>query len=148
MGHRVQAAPRVAKAMRDLLFRVQKQLGGAWVGSSVIHLGDDNVPNSLHFLEKYSGASRILSPIVICLDQLPEMCDNPATGTYIDDVFGGVEQCRMDILVDFFKSAFDGSGGDNFNTAGSCVDGRMTSAWNWASKIHSKKYYPVFKLSG
>lgn len=29
---------------------------------------------------------------------------------------------------------FDGSGGDNNYDAGSCVDGRLTSAWNWCSK--------------
>lgn len=32
--------------------------------------------------------------------------------------------------VDFFRSAFDGSGADNFFDAGSCIDGRLTSAWN------------------
>ncbi len=31
---------------------------------------------------------------------------------------------RQDILVDFFRSAFDGSGADNFYDAGSCIDGR------------------------
>lgn len=32
---------------------------------------------------------------------------------------------------------FDGSGGDNDYDAGSCVDGRLTSAWNWCSKVRS-----------
>ena len=68
---RVQSSPRVAKvgkkkdrdeplfvcsfffskAMRDLLFRTQTKLG-SWVGSSVVHLGDKNVPNALMFLDK------------------------------------------------------------------------------------------------
>ncbi len=40
-----------SKAMRDLLFRTQTKLG-SWVGSSVVHLGDKNVPNALMFLDK------------------------------------------------------------------------------------------------
>jgi hypothetical protein len=32
--------------------------------------------------------------------------------------------CRREILQDFFRSAFDGSGSDNFFEAGSCIDGR------------------------
>ena len=46
------------------------------------------------------------------------------------------------------RHAFDGSGADNFFDAGSCIDGRLTSAWNWCSKIEKKPYYPVFKLAG
>ena len=41
-----------------------------------------------------------------------------------------------------------GSGADNFFDAGSCIDGRLTSAWNWCSKLEKKPYYPVFKLAG
>lgn len=144
---RVQAAPRVAKAMRDLLFRTQSQLG-SWVGSSVVHLGDKNVPNALQFLDKYTQVAHILAPIVICLDRLPEMCEHEKTAHYIDTVFGGIEKCRKDILVDFFRSAFDGSGADNFFDAGSCIDGRLTSAWNWCSQISTKRFFPVLKLSG
>lgn len=33
-------------------------------------------------------------------------------------------------IADFFRFAFDGSGADNFYDAGSCIDGRLTSAWN------------------
>jgi hypothetical protein len=42
----------------------------------------------------------------------------------------------------------DGSGADNFFDAGSCIDGRLTSAWNWCSQIEKKPYYPVFRLAG
>ena len=32
--------------------------------------------------------------------------------------------------------------------AGSCIDGRLTSAWNWGSKIEKKNYHPIFKVAG
>ena len=40
------------------------------------------------------------------------------------------------------------SGADNSFDAGSCIDGRLTSAWNWCSKIEKKGYYPLFMLAG
>jgi hypothetical protein len=49
---------------------------------------------------------------------------------YIDRIFGGAEALKMLILTDFFRHAFDGAGADNFFDAGSCIDGRLTSAWN------------------
>ena len=32
--------------------------------------------------------------------------------------------------------------------AGSCIDGRLTSAWNWCQHIAEEPFYPVFKLCG
>lgn len=32
--------------------------------------------------------------------------------------------------------------------AGSCIDGRLTSAWNWCNNLEKKRFFPVFLLSG
>ena len=43
----------VSRAMQGILSRCQERIG-TWVGSSVVHLGDHNVPNALHFIDKYT----------------------------------------------------------------------------------------------
>lgn len=40
------------------------------------------------------------------------------------------DQCLLLFTDDFFRFGFDGSGADNYFDAGSCIDGRLTSAWN------------------
>ncbi|CAG8536330.1 7519_t:CDS:10 [Gigaspora rosea] len=146
--NRVQNCPAVSKAMHTILHRAQ-QKAGHWVGSSVIHLGDKNVPNALMFIDKYNQVSRILNPILICLDNIePLVAKNSGIRSYITSSFGGVEELTKKILADFFRYAFDGSGADNFFDAGSCIDGRLTSAWNWCSLIEKKTYFPVFLLTG
>jgi hypothetical protein len=42
--------------MNELLGKCQQRLGH-WVGSSVVHLGDHNVPNALMFIDKYTQVS-------------------------------------------------------------------------------------------
>ncbi|TPX64077.1 hypothetical protein SpCBS45565_g06170 [Spizellomyces sp. 'palustris'] len=145
--NRVQAAPRVSRMMHTILHRAQKRVG-YWVGSSVIHMGDHNVPNALMFIDKYTQVYRILLPICNCLGQLEDLVKNAGIKGYIDGQFGGTERLRKEILADFFRHAFDGSGADNFFDAGSCIDGRLTSAWNWCSTLEKKRYFPVFLLSG
>ncbi|KAI8369389.1 uncharacterized protein BYT42DRAFT_584225 [Radiomyces spectabilis] len=145
--HRVQACPAVSREMHRTLFKAQKK-AGTWIGSSVIHLGDKNVPNALMFIDKYNQVARILGPICITLDKLEELSRNEGLQKFINKKFGSVDRCRKEILADFFRGAFDGSGADNFYDAGSCIDGRLTSAWNWCSQIESKAYYPVFLLTG
>ncbi|KAF1796834.1 hypothetical protein V8B55DRAFT_1369208 [Mucor lusitanicus] len=144
---RIQPCPNVSRAIHKILNRAHKKCG-SWVGSSVVHLGDKNVPNSFMFIDKYNQVSRILTPIVSTLDKLEALQNDPEVAAYVTNEFGGIEQCRKDILYDFFRHGFDGSGGDNYFDAGSCIDGRLTSAWNWCSNIEKKKFFPIFLMTG
>jgi hypothetical protein len=83
------------------------------------------------------------------LENLERICEkDDGIKKMVDTGFGGFKTLRMDILYDFFRSALDGSGADNFYDAGSCIDGRMTSAWNWCTDLPQKPFYPIFKLTG
>ncbi|KAI9480739.1 MAG: hypothetical protein EXX96DRAFT_563997 [Benjaminiella poitrasii] len=144
---RIQPCPNVSRAIHKVLNRVHKKCG-SWVGSSVVHLGDKNVPNSFIFIDKYNQVARILTPIVSTLDRLDLLTRDADVAEYVQNEFGGVEQCRKDILYDLFRHGFDGSGGDNYFDAGSCIDGRLTSAWNWCSTIEKKKFFPIFLMTG
>ncbi|CEI91843.1 hypothetical protein RMCBS344292_06120 [Rhizopus microsporus] len=135
--HRVQACPAISREMHRILFKAQKK-AGIWIGSSVIHLGDKN----------YNQVARILNPVCITLDRIDELAQNPGIRRLIEAKFGTTDLCKKTILTDFFRFAFDGSGADNFYDAGSCIDGRLTSAWNWCSQIEKKPYFPIFLLAG
>ncbi|KAJ2671916.1 hypothetical protein GGI25_005305 [Coemansia spiralis] len=150
--NRVQVCPRVSKAAHTILHRTQKAVG-RWVGSSMIHLGDRNVPNALMFIDKYNQVASILNPVVRALEFLEVLESSKAAGSketikYIESMYGTILGAKKHILADFFRSAFDGSGADNFFDAGSCIDGRLTSAWNWCSTIENKSYFNIFLLSG
>ncbi|KAI0685027.1 hypothetical protein BC835DRAFT_1408963 [Cytidiella melzeri] len=145
--NRVQAAPKTSRMMHAILNRAQRSIG-SWVGSSVIHMGDHNVPNSLMFIDKYSQIYRILLPVCNTISHIPSLMDKPALRSYIEDEFGSEDGLCREILGDFFRHGFDGSGADNFFDAGSCIDGRLTSAWNWCSALEKKRYFPVFLLTG
>lgn len=133
--------------MQTILHKAQKSVG-SWIGSSVIHMGDHNVPNALMFIDKYTQIYRILLPICNTLKQIPGLAEKPALKSYIEDEFGSVDNLMREILGDFFRHGFDGSGADNFFDAGSCIDGRLTSAWNWCSMLEKKRYFYVFLLTG
>lgn len=145
---RVQSSPRVYRAMHEILARTKRALG-TWVGSSVIHLGDHNVPNALTFIDKYTQVAQILGPLIATLKNIDLACKDDETGlsAYME-IYGGIEKAKVQILQDFFMHAFDGSGGNNDFDAGSCIDGRLTSAWNWCSQIANKPYYALFRLTG
>ncbi len=142
--NRVQSCPRVGKVMRHLLTKTQKAAGAPWVGLSVIHLGDRDVPNALVFIDKYTQIPRFLKPIVDFCDGIPDLCSNEKIKAYVEEQFGSERNLKMTVLSDYFKHGFDGSGDDG----GSCIDGRLTSSWNWTSRIIKKKYYHTFMLSG
>ena len=138
--NRVQAAPKTSRMMHAIMNRAQRSIG-AWVGSSVIHMGDHNVPNALMFIgapprflrhpsshvvrlthgarpDKYSQVYRILLPICNTLAQIPQLVKNPALRSYIDDEWGSAEGLSREILADFFRHGFDGSGAGNYFDAG------------------------------
>merc|ERR1712113_131661 len=141
--NRVQHAPRVSRSMHQILHQVQSEVGG-WVGLSVIHLGDRDVPNALVFIDKYTQIPRFLKPIADFIDGIPEICADERIDAYVKDQFGCQRNLKMAVLADYFKHGFDGSGDDG----GSCIDGRLTSSWNWTSRIAKKSYYHAFMLSG
>ncbi|KAJ3214107.1 hypothetical protein HDU67_002063 [Dinochytrium kinnereticum] len=146
--NRVQAAPQTSKMMHKILNRAQQRVG-YWIGSSVIHMGDHNVPNALMFIDKYTQIFRILLPIITCIEWISNTgMSSGGVSTFLEESFGGVEMAHKAILSDFFRHGFDGSGADNFFDAGSCIDGRLTSAWNWCSTVEKKAYFPLFLLSG
>ncbi len=119
---------------------------------------------------------RILSPIVHVVDSVASLVESaPGVREYVDGRFGGVDGAIGAILGDFFRRdpprsaeirrnwraggisaersvcrrhGFDGSGADNYYDAGSCIDGRLTSAWNWCSKLSRKPYYHLFMMCG
>jgi len=146
--HRIQECPQVSRVMHAILASTKAQMG-YWIGESTIHLGDRNVPNALVFIDKYTQVPRILVPIVQALEGIDNtLLNQKSSVAYLDTAFSGHENAKKAILVDFFRHGFDGSGADNFYDAGSCIDGRLTSAWNWCSQLEKKKYYPIFLLTG
>jgi Protein of unknown function (DUF2009) len=162
---RVQPAPNLYKAVKEILEEAKSQLG-QWVGSERIHMGDNQVPNAFFFIEKYAQISRIIIPILRTVKFIErryagedlfttnknedplKRADVISFRKYVDSTFGTTEKAQLAILRDFFRHGFDGSGGDNMDDAGSCIDGRLTSAWNWCNQISTKPYYPLFLLAG
>ncbi|CAM9297574.1 unnamed protein product [Choristocarpus tenellus] len=144
---RIQDAPRVSRRMEYCINRVKRKMRMYWVGSSCVHLGDHCVPNALVFLEKYAQIPNLLNPILKAVDFLNNLQDGPEKIS-IEVAFGDVNNCMSKILQSFFSEGFNGSGGPNRIESGDCIDGRLTSAWNWCSNIKDQPFYFVFVLSG
>lgn len=169
---RVQPAPNLYRAVKEILEKAKQTLG-TWIGDDRIHLSDSQVPNAFFFIEKYGSLSRILGPILRTVAFIQKRYDGDdgyipgsaaaqaaaASGgtnrsdvrafrAYVDAVYGSPKKAQLHVLRDFFRHGFDGSGGDNFDDAGSCIDGRLTSVFQWCNEIHSKSFYPLFMLAG
>lgn len=144
---RVQPAPTLYEAVSEVLEATKAELG-QWVGSERIHMGDDQVPNAFLFVDKYGQISRILVPLLRTINNIDEIAKDKNVAAYLQEVWGSAENAKIAILTDFFRRGFDGSGGDNMDDAGSCIDGRLTSAWNWCNNIRQKPFYPLFLMAG
>ncbi|ODV85629.1 hypothetical protein CANARDRAFT_23158 [[Candida] arabinofermentans NRRL YB-2248] len=145
--NRVKSCPVLYKKMYNILYEVQRKFD-YWVGTPVIHLGDDAVPNALFFLDKYIQIPSILIPIDRCIEDIDVLAKDPYLEKYMIDQFGSIEDLKKTIMCDYFKHGFDGSGADNFYFAGSCVDAASTSSCEFCNNISKKDYYRVFMLTG
>ncbi|SCU80190.1 LAMI_0B01134g1_1 [Lachancea mirantina] len=146
--NRIKACPVLYREMHKILNESRSKCD-TWVGSSVVHLGDDAVPNALFFLDKYTQIPSILIPFDQTLMKIDCLAENDSQiETYINEKYGSVEDLKLTILQDAFAHMFDGSGADNFYMSGSCIDGRLTSAWNHTNMISKKDYYNIFLMTG
>ncbi|SMN19046.1 similar to Kazachstania africana KAFR_0A07250 hypothetical protein [Maudiozyma saulgeensis] len=150
-GHglnRIKPCPGIYREMHKILTECRSRTE-TWIGSSVVHLGDDAVPNALFFLDKYTQVPSILIPFDQTLLKINGLVKNDTyILEYINKEYGSVDDLKLTILQDAFAHMFDGSGADNFYMSGSCIDGRLTSAWNHCNEISKKKYFNIFLLTG
>lgn len=65
---------------------------------------------ALVFIDKYTQVPRILAPIVQCIESLPRLVEDSAFHSYVSQEWGSIDGLRLQILSDFFKHGFDGSG--------------------------------------
>ena len=81
--NRVQAAPKTSRMMHAILNRAQRSIG-SWVGSSVIHMGDHNVPNALMFIGTFTIlCCRSLTLISLGMYRRQVLADLPNPATHL-----------------------------------------------------------------
>lgn len=155
---RMCSSPHSHQIMSWCVKEAERRMNGKWVGIKVIHVGDRDVPNPLVFIDKYTQVPNLVHPISQTLKELrvlfglpstsPTVAANPIAYPGISNLlsfkYSNYEKLRLMILTDFFKHGFDGSGDDG----GNCIDGRLTSAWNWCQQVSKKPYYEAFLLTG
>ena len=76
------------------------------MGSSVIHLGDSNVPNTLVFIDKYTQVSRILGPLLLTLTNLSAACDESEGLARYMEAYGGIGKVRACVDVCVWMCAY------------------------------------------
>jgi Protein of unknown function (DUF2009) len=107
-------------------------------------MGDHNVPNAHFFADKYTQVYRITLPICNTLAKIPELMKKPSLSKFVEEEFGSEEDLMVEILGDFFRHGFDGSGADNFFDAGSCIDGKLTLQ---NKRAYAHVFYRTFDIS-
>jgi len=53
---------------------------------------------------------RIINPINITIQRIDELAQKEGLKEYIHNTFGGPRKLKLEILTDFFRHAFNGSG--------------------------------------
>ena len=103
--NRVQSAPSVGRFMHSVIGKLQKEVG-SWVGSAAVHLGDNDVPSALQWIDKYTQIPRILVPIAEVVAALDDLnASAPGVHQYVADVFGSADACARQSSVTFSATA-------------------------------------------
>ena len=45
------------------------------------------------FIDKYTQVPRILAPVVLAVEQIDKLAQDPGIGAYINGTFGGTDRC-------------------------------------------------------
>src|SRR5260370_42470577 len=97
-------------------------------------------------IDNSSQIYHILLPICNTLSQLPVQYKSPMLRAYIDAKCGSLDALYLEILGDFFRHAFNSSDAVNFYDVGSCINGHLTSAWNWRISLTKNCYVHVHTI--
>lgn len=88
---------------------------------------------------------RILNPVVRVLDDIPRMVERDAkVAEYVEAAFGGPEECRRLICLDFFRHAFDGA----HSFYASHVWSRVLGVRSAEPPVPQAQVFPTFQQPG